>query len=194
MKFMNWAVTLFCLVLFLPGVFTPSFGAVSDQTQPDVYFGVDMAFGRGLDSDSKAQNVEEAKALIDRLCNFINFFIVGTSGISDTKSLNETLLYAYEKGMYFMSFIPTSYSDLPSNLSPHFNFITYTTQWLTNDRTAWGDKLVGFLAPPHDEPGGRQIDQYPGRLVHISNHSSFSTTCATTQKQYQSLKTESAGC
>jgi hypothetical protein len=171
MRCKSCVTALICLVLLSLLFAAPNLDTAKGQTSPDMYVGVDMAYGHGSDPAAVAVNVADAKALIDQVSSFTNFFIVGTSGISDTTSLNETLQYAYDKGLSFMSFIPNSYSDLPEDFNPYY-LDSYLIQWLTNDKNAWGDRLIGFLSPPQDEPGGRQIDQYSGRLISLSNNAS----------------------
>ena len=69
------------------------------STPDDVYFGIDVGY---------EVDVQAAKAAIDQVCNFTNFFVLGNYKLCrDITGLNETLQYAYDKGMYFMSYPPT---------------------------------------------------------------------------------------
>jgi hypothetical protein len=113
------------------------------QASPDVFVGIDVGYG---------VNVQEAKRVIDRVSSYTNFFVIGTTAISRSLSdLNETLQYAHDKGMYFMSFPPTLGFDPV--------LINQSKFWLNYTKTNWGNHLVGFLYPWEDEPGGHQLDK-----------------------------------
>jgi hypothetical protein len=60
------------------------------------------------------------------------------------------LQYAFDKGMYFMSFPPSLGID-PGLRNTSLAWLNYTGNW--------GNHLVGFLYPYEDEPGGHQIDR-----------------------------------
>ena len=113
------------------------------QTTPDVLVGIDVGYG---------VNVSEAKNIIDRVSSFTNFIVLGTTAISRSlKDLNETLQYAYDKGLYFMSFPPTLGFDPV--------LINQSKVWLNYTKANWSNHLVGFLYPWEDEPGGHQLDK-----------------------------------
>jgi hypothetical protein len=113
---------------------------VKGDVEPDVLVGVHLGYG----------DVSEAKALIDRTSSCANFILIGTSRIfNNSPKLTETFQYAYDKGMYFMSFapsIPFYYDEAPS----------YRDEWLAYANQTWEDRLVGFYAV--DEPGGKTLD------------------------------------
>ncbi len=102
--------------------------------------GIDVGYGL---------SVEQAKQTIDKVSSYTNFFVLGNYGLSmNITQLNETLQYAYDKGMYFMSYPPPLYSRT----------LNITLEWLNYTREQWGNHLVGFLYPYEDEPGGHQLD------------------------------------
>ena len=106
----------------------------------DVFVGVDLAYG----------GVAEAKAMIDQISSYTNFFVIGTSAITGNfTKLNETCQYAYDKGLSFVI------------LSPSMSRAN-RTGWLEFAKQAWGDRLLGFYA--YDEPAGRQLDLNETRL------------------------------
>ncbi len=114
----------------------------AQTTTPDVYVGIDMGF---------KTDVPGVKSLIDQVSNYTNFFIMGASAISmNLTNLNATLQYAYDKGMYFMSFPPT--------LGYSADLINRSKAWINYSQTAWGDHLMGFMYPYEDEPGGHTLD------------------------------------
>ena len=132
------------------------------QTPLDVYVGVDMGYGGWLNSSAATAT---AKTLIDQVYPYTNLFVVGTTGISnDARTLNDTLQYAYDKGLSFISFIPP-YFWIPYDS----NYSLRVAQWCEDAKNTWGDKMLGFLCPTQIEPGGQQLDLWPHRLVSISN-------------------------
>jgi|WetSurMetagenome_2_1015567.scaffolds.fasta_scaffold03762_6 hypothetical protein len=144
-------VVLLSFVMLAP-ILLPqnSISQATAQTAPDVYVGVDMGYGT---------DVAGAKSLIDQVSNFTNFFILGTYAFSNNiTQLNETLQYAYDKNMTFMSFPPPLYSR---NLTVPQS----TLQWLNYTKANWGDHLAGFIYPYEDEPGGHQLDKSGVYLV-----------------------------
>jgi hypothetical protein len=144
--------------------------------EPDVYVGVDMAYG-----GSGPNAVATAEALIDRVGGFTNLFIVGTTGLSyNAGYLGSVFQYAYDRGMSFMSFVPSGFSSMP----PDFNYTNYnitippeTTPWGSKNATRWfdyananwTDHLLGFLAPTEDEPAGKMLDNASSRIVRITD-------------------------
>jgi hypothetical protein len=149
MKLRKSQVALFSFILVMPiflnlALLNPT-GA---QTSPDVYFGVAMGY-------APLNAPTAAISLINKISNYTNLFLVGTTGITrNAATLSPVLQHAYDKGLSFLSFIPTRY---PTNSS----------DWLNYAETSWGDHLLGFMCPPEDEPGGQQLDQRSGRPVSI---------------------------
>lgn len=113
------------------------------QTTPEVYVGVDIAYG----------DVEETKALIDQVSSFTNLIIFGHTGVTQNSTfLNETCQYAYEKGLYFIVYEPRwsiNYSMGGNQYRP--GNLTYEEA-----KARWGDHLLGIYR--FDEPGGKVLD------------------------------------
>jgi hypothetical protein len=168
MKFGQLLVVLLTLVIVI-AMFS-SVNVVNQtkaqETVPDVYVGIDMGF---------TTDVPGVKSLIDQVCNYTNFFVMGASAISmNLTNLNATLQYAYDKGMYFMSFPPT--------LGYSADLINRSKAWINYSQTAWGDHLKGFMYPYEDEPGGHTLDrngQYRPSLNITTN-----TSLADVEAQY----------
>lgn len=80
---------------------------VSAQASPDVYVGVDMAYGSGTSA---------AESLIDEVSPYTNFFVVGTMGSCLAGDLGAIFQTAYNAGLSFMSFAPT-FTGIPINNS-----------------------------------------------------------------------------
>ncbi|MCW4011079.1 MAG: hypothetical protein NWF05_10755 [Candidatus Bathyarchaeota archaeon] len=128
----------------------------------DVYVGVDMAYG------NSTLGPDAAKALIDQVSGFTNFFVVGTTGITDNATvLSDVLQYAYNHGLSFVSFLPKKFGNASSESDP--NFFPQATQWLEDAQANWGDHLIGFLEPVEDEPGGQVLDRSHSGPIWLTN-------------------------
>jgi hypothetical protein len=125
---------LFILVLTLPLFLNCSLivKASTPQASPDVYFGVDAAFG----------SVDETKQLIDKVSVYTNFFVIGCIGNYNETRLTNVSQYVYDKGLTFIVY--TDDTRYPSK------------QWIDTARELWGDLFLGIYF--YDEPGGRQLD------------------------------------
>jgi hypothetical protein len=128
------------------------------QTTPDVYVGIDIAYG----------DVEETKALIDQASSYTNLIIFGCTGITRNNNyLNETCQYAYDKGMYFIVYEPRWSTDY----SPGGNLYRNGSLTYEEAKGKWGEHLLGIYR--WDEPGGKQIDS-DGNRYSWGNPSSYS--------------------
>jgi hypothetical protein len=144
--------TLIVSLLIIQAFLSCGFPAqVNAQTSPDVYVGVYLAYG----------GVPVAEALIDQVSSYTNLLAVGTMAVTaDVVTLNETLQYAYDKGLYFMSLAPAGVSGNAS-----------IPEWFEYAQEKWGDHLLGFVVS--DEPGGRQLDLAENRPIRITSGSTY---------------------
>ena len=103
-------------------------------------------------------NLTLCKELIDKIKDYTNLFIIGSTDIVKNASLLDDLAdYAYQKGMYISVYFSPSqnYTTLSQN-------ITVPTQaslpigWLNNATSKYGDRFIGAYVL--DEPGGNQLD------------------------------------
>ncbi len=134
------------------------------QSEPDVYVGIDIGY---------RMDVPEAKATVDKVSNYTNFIVFGSMALTmNLTKLNETLRYAYDKGMYFMSF--------PPSLGIDPGLRNLTAQWLNYTKANWENHLVGFLYPYEDEVGGHQLD-LSGAYLAVPNMSKTNYTDAAAQ-------------
>ena len=108
--------------------------------------------------------VADCKALIDKVKDYTNLFIIASPYIlSNETLLNQTCDYAYKAGMYFM---PAYYQDLNSP-----GYIGYTPEsWFTSAKVRYGDRLLGIYF--YDEPGGIQLDE----TVNLTSNSFYNAT------------------
>ena len=137
----NRKIAVVIIILFITSFFSNcTFTANSNaQATPDVYVGIDLAYG----------DVADAKALIDQVYSYTNLVVVGTTRITwYPDKANETFQYAYDKGLSIIS--------LPPSLPDSGNWGVNKTEWYKYAQTAWGNKLLGFYYA--DEPGGKQLD------------------------------------
>jgi hypothetical protein len=118
------------------------------SAKPDFYVGVECGYG----------NVTLCIELIDRVKDYTNLFIVGSTDIARNLSqLNIVCDYAVQAGMH----ISVYFSSLQnySALSDHNTTIAQSTLplgWLRNATTKYGDYFLGAYV--NDEPGGNQLD------------------------------------
>jgi hypothetical protein len=106
----------------------------------EFFFGV--SFGQ--------QTTAEAKAMIDKVKNYTNFFLINNWDIAtDEAALNETCDYAANAGLKFIVFF-----DLISREA-----YPWHQTWLDTAKTKWGDKFLGVHL--RDELGGKQLDDAP---------------------------------
>jgi len=115
-------------------------------------------------------SVEGCKALVDRVKNFTNFFVVDTVGITyDFYKLNEVCDYVYESGLYFMVFflplheeyvVPTDDGEQRLHVM-RYNY--YPHLWIADAKEKYGGKFLGAYAM--DEQGGHQLDNGTSKLV-----------------------------
>ena len=108
--------------------------------------------------------VADCKALIDKVKDYTNLFIIASPYIlSNETLLNQTCAYAYSAGMYFM---PAYYQDLNSP-----GYIGYTPEsWFASAKVLYGDRLLGIYF--YDEPGGIQLDE----TVNLTSNSFYNAT------------------
>ncbi len=143
-------VLVFLMLCTPPYLNLNNVNADTTQTSPDVYVGIDMGY---------VTDAAGAKQLIEKVSDYTNFFVVGATALSmNITGLNETLQYAYDRNMHFMSFTP----PLGINSSRVIVATNETKEWINYAKTAWGDNLVGFMYPWEDEPGGHQLDNVKG--------------------------------
>jgi len=130
---------------------------------PEFFVGVEYAINN--------YSVEGCKALVDRVKNFTNLFVVDSVGITfDITNLNEVCDYVYDSGLYFMVFFIPLHEEYEANttvdgehqkLVLRYNY--YPHLWIADAKEKYGEKFLGAYAM--DEPGGNQLDAGSSQLV-----------------------------
>ncbi|TRO52949.1 hypothetical protein E2P61_02510 [Candidatus Bathyarchaeota archaeon] len=139
------------IVIFIPillvSLSVPFEGYFAQFTK--LYVGVDAAY----------DNLQEIKMFVDDASSYTNTIILGSSGITHNfTKLDDACQYIYDKGMYFMIYAHPI--DDPGELLTQ-------CQWTINAKPRWGDQFLGLYA--YDEPGGRQLDNAPLKVVMNEN-------------------------
>ena len=144
MRFKQFTVLLILLLilpLFLNLGLTAK--AVTTQTSPSLYFGVDVAFG----------SIAATEQLIDTVSSYTNFFLIGCTGDNNLTRLTIISQYVYNKGLSFIVY--TNSPRYPSS------------QWLEDAKNNYGNSFLGIYY--YDEPGGKQLDQHDYPMVTAAN-------------------------
>ena len=135
----------------------------------DFYVGVECGYN----------NVTLCKALIDKVKDYTNFFIIGSTEIvMNASSLDEICDYANAAGLhfsvYFSAFLsyPALGEDNPSSTFPSGNttmggYQSLPIGWLKNATLKYGDSFLGTYV--FDEPGGNQLDGSTQRVVNVAS-------------------------
>ena len=144
LKSCTFVLAILLLVpLFL--AYSPALKVVSGQSVPDLYFGIDAAFG----------NVTATEQLIDNVSSYTNVFIIGCNENDNSTTLTTLSQYVYDKGLSFIIYTDTRF--YPS------------AQWFQTAEAQWGSKFLGVYF--YDEPGGRQLDQVYPPVSSAANYS-----------------------
>ena len=110
------------------------------QTNPNVYVGIDIAYG----------DIAATEQLIDKVSAYTNLLVIGCTGITySTSNLNEVCQYIYDKNMSFIVF--TVNPQEPPR------------EWIDSANSNWGNRFLGLYVD--DEIGGKQLDQYQNHVT-----------------------------
>jgi hypothetical protein len=128
----------------LSGVF-PLVGVHAENT-PDVFVGVDIAYG----------DVEDVEQLADQVGLYTNLFVLGCTAVTQNRlKLDEACQYLFDKGLYFIV-----YQEYPLD----YSWLSMTkADWLETAKTRWGSRFLGIYYA--DEVGGRQLDHVSGWMT-----------------------------
>jgi len=158
-KKLKRSTLLFCFILIVI-IVSPlflviwNFGIDKQKSKPEFFVGVEYA----IDNHS----VEDCKALVDRVKNFTNLFVVDSFGITkDINNLNEVCDYVYDSGLYFFVFFIAIHYESEGDYILRYNYFPHI--WILEAKEKYGDKFLGTYAM--DEPGGSQLDQGNFKMI-----------------------------
>lgn len=116
------------------------------------YVGVEFAY---------ADQFGELKALVDKVKDYTNLFVIGSVGMSFNRSaLDQSADYLFNSGLNFI--VLFTGSDM-YNASIGYPADNNTFVWMKNAGQKYGDKFLGVYR--YDEPGGSQLDDVRSRLI-----------------------------
>jgi hypothetical protein len=165
-KKLKRSTLLFCFILIAiivaPLLLVALNVVINEQhSVPEFFVGVEYA----IDNSS----VDGCKALVDRVKNFTNLFVVDSIGITlNITNLKQVCDYVYNSGLYFMVFFISLHEEkecIPpeENTELVFRYNYYPHMWIADAKEEYGDKFLGAYAM--DEPGGNQLDAGSFQLV-----------------------------
>ncbi len=140
-------VALLTLSLFF-GVETFLLPKNKTSGQLEFYVGVECGYN----------NVTLCKELINKIKDYTNLFIIGSTDIvKNATLLNDVCDYAIQKGMYISVYFSAlqNYTALSQNASSPTQ-ASLPVGWLKNATDKYGDRFIGAYV--FDEPGGNQLD------------------------------------
>jgi parallel beta-helix repeat protein len=169
-------VTVLVVSLFL--VVSQLFVPVQSEPEEPFFVGVEIGW--------KA-NVTECKAVIDEVKNYTNLLILAHSTIMcDEAALNETCDYAYDAGMYILTYFGAQlnspyYSDVPNRVQ------YYPLKWAMQAKERYGDHFLGTYFD--DEPGGNVLERgdFPTGTVSNSPRSFGEAARSFVQSTYKNM-------
>jgi hypothetical protein len=140
------------IVVLAISLFLAAEGFLLPKNEPgkasDFYVGVECGYS----------NVTLCEELIDRVKDYSNLFIVGSTDIAKNVSqLNEVCDYAVNAGMHISVYFSSNqnYTALAGNTTV-ISQSTLPLGWLRNATSKYGDHFIGAYV--NDEPGGNQLD------------------------------------
>ena len=123
----------------------------NDERQSILEFFVGVELGYG--------NVSDGKALIAKVKNYTNLFVIAPSVITKNETmLNEVCDYAYDAGLSFLVYFTRIHAQ-----GAQAGFYYHPSVWIMKAREKYGDRFLGVYY--FDEPGGNQLDAGSFRMV-----------------------------
>lgn len=141
-------LTVGLVIILMVSVFVGFEFLGTRQSTPEFFVGIEMAYANATFSD--------VKALVDKVKDYTNLFVIGSPEIS----LNQTLLnmtcdYIHNAGLHFIVlFTDTRQYDSVTN-SPK--------DWIPKAKEKYGEKFLAVYR--FDEPGGRVLDRSHDSLI-----------------------------
>jgi hypothetical protein len=136
-------LTIALITVILISLFAINEWFSNHQSTQEFFVGVEFAYG----------NASDLKALVDKVKNYTNLFVIGSLEISfNQTALNEACDYIVDAGLHFI----VLFTD-----STKYNYTIFV--WMEDAKQKYGDKFLGVYR--YDEPGGNQLDQGSSMLV-----------------------------
>ncbi len=118
----------------------------------EFYVGVEYAYGN---------QIGEVKALVDKVKDFTNLFILGSVELSFNRTaLTEACDYITAADLNLIVFF-TSSTDYDYSRPGVSNYTVF--DWMRDAQLRYGSQFLGIYR--YDEPGGHQIDDGPAQIV-----------------------------
>jgi hypothetical protein len=143
------ATTVLLIAVVLLSVFLVN-GFFTHPTQDrQFYVGVEYAY---------ADDTAQLKALVDKVKDYTNLFVIGSLAISFNRSaLDESCDYINRSGLNFI----VLFTGL-DRYNWTGNYII--TDWMVDAQQKYGDRFLGIYKI--DEPGGNQLDKGLSTIIH----------------------------
>jgi len=127
-------------------------------TNRQFYVGVEFAY---------ADQFGELKALVDKVKDYTNLFVMGSVGLSFNRTdLDESADYLFQSELSFVILF-TSFPMYNNTDGYSANYTIFN--WMIDAQHKYGDKFLGIYR--FDEPGGNQLDK--GQFMLINESSSY---------------------
>jgi hypothetical protein len=119
-----------------------------DSADSEFFVGVEFAY---------SGNVNDLKALVDKVKDYTNVFVIGALEISFNQTkLDESCDYVVDTGLHLIVFFTDSKEYHYAN-----NYTIF--DWEAEAKQKYGDMFLGVYR--YDEPGGNQLDLGPSILI-----------------------------
>ena len=132
----------------------------ADNADAEFFVGVEFAY---------SGNIDDLKALVDKVKDYTNVFVIGALEISFNQTkLDESSDYVVDAGLHLIVFFTDREEYHYAN-----NYTIF--DWEADAKQKYGDMFLGVYR--YDEPGGNQLDLGPSQLIeNASDYTSMADT------------------